>query len=104
MLRKIILASLFTLACASAFATDTPALDKREQNQQERIEQGVKSGELTKPEAHRLERSERRLERHEEKAKADGTVTPAERARLQHEASHTSKRIYRQKHDRQDRH
>ena len=107
MLRKVFFvwafAAAVTLNCAGAFAADTPALDKREQNQQARIDQGVQSGELTRPEEHRLERSENRLQRHEDKAKSDGTVTPAERARLQHEANRTSKRIYRQKHDRQER-
>ena len=32
---------------------ETPVIDKREQNQKERIKQGVKSGELTKKEARR---------------------------------------------------
>ena len=102
MLRVSIVASLLSLACVAASA-DTPRLDKREANQQQRIEQGVKSGELTKPEAKRLERSERRLERHEDRAEADGVVTARERARLHNEADRTSARIYRQKHDRQDR-
>ena len=35
------------------------------------------------------------------KAKSDGVVTPAERAKLQREENRTSRDIYRQKHDEQ---
>jgi hypothetical protein len=82
----------------------TPGLDQREHRQAQRIRQGVHSGELTRPETRRLVRGEARLHRHEAAAKADGVVTARERARLQHEANVESKRIYRQKHDAQDRH
>ena len=37
----------------------------------------------------------------ENRAKSDGVVTARERARLQHAQNVESKRIYRQKHDRQ---
>ena len=102
MIRKILIALSLGALFSTALA-DTPVLDKREANQKARIEQGVKSGELTKPEAHRLARSENRLERHENHAAADGVVTARERERLHHEANRTSARIFRQKHDRQDR-
>lgn len=102
MLRQTILAAALTVATSIAFA-DTPKLDRREANQEQRIEQGVNSGELTKPEANRLERSENRLDRHENHAEADGHVTAGERARLHREADRDSARIYRQKHDRHTR-
>ena len=81
----------------------TPGLDQREHHQAQRIRQGVRSGELTRPETRRLIRGEARLHRHEAIAKSDGVVTARERARLQHEANVESRRIYRQKHDGQDR-
>ena len=40
---------------ALAQTTSTPRIDKRQENQERRIDQGVKSGELTKKEAARLE-------------------------------------------------
>ena len=40
---------------ALAQTTSTPRIDKRQENQERRIDQGVKSGELTKQEAARLE-------------------------------------------------
>ncbi len=91
------------LAGGSVLAAETPVLDKREANQEKRIEQGKASGELTNREAARLEHAGDRLETNEAKAKADGKVTARERARLQREASRTSKRVAKQKHDAQSR-
>jgi hypothetical protein len=89
---------------APVFAGDqTPGLDQRQQNQAERIGQGVQSGELTRPETRRLLRGQRELRRDERAAKSDGVVTAGERARLQREASVQSHRIARQKHDGQRR-
>ncbi len=92
-----VLSSVITI-CSIA-QDKTPNLDKREKRQSKRIEQGVKSGELNNREAARLNRQEARLNANEAKAKADGVVTPKERAKLQHEANRTSRHIYKQKHD-----
>ena len=87
----------------SALAQSTPSVDRREHRQQRRIRHGVRSGELTRREARRLEAQQARTRRMEHRAKADGTVTRRERARLQHRENRTSRRIYRQKHDNQNR-
>ena len=79
----------------------TPGVDKRQANQQQRIEQGVKSGELTAKEAARLEKGQEHVQKMEDKAKADGKVTAKERERLQHAQNQQSKQVYREKHDRQ---
>ena len=79
----------------------TPGIDKRQEMQQKRIDQGVKSGELNQKEAARLERRQERIQNMEDKARADGTVTRKERGRIHHAQDQESKRIYRQKHDRQ---
>lgn len=79
----------------------TPGVDKRQANQQQRIDQGVKSGELTGKEAARLEKGQERIQTMEDKAKADGKVTPKERERLQKAENRESRRIAREKHDRQ---
>ncbi len=104
--RSAILAvsGLVITALGATFAsagTRTPGLDRREHNQAARIHQGVRSGELTRPETRRLVAGEARLRFHEARAKADGDVSRAERLRLQAEASRMSARIYRQKHDAQ---
>jgi uncharacterized membrane protein YebE (DUF533 family) len=85
----------------SVFAqTATPKLDQREANQQQRINQGVATGQLTPREANNLQRRENKLNANEARAKADGVVTPAERRRLQREANHNSRKIYHKKHNR----
>ena len=102
MFRKLAFAALLTAVAVPAMA-DTPRLDAREHNQRQRIGQGIRSGELTRPEARRLIRGEVRLHRHERIARSDGVVTRAERYRLEQHADRMSRRIYVQKHDRQDR-
>ena len=79
----------------------TPGLDKRQANQQKRIEQGVDSGQLTKKEAVRLEKREGKLEADKLVAMADGKVTVKERKKLRREANKDSQAIYKQKHDKQ---
>ncbi len=95
------------LVLLSVSATFANAGDRRahERNrlQQNRIEQGVGSGELTKPEARRLERGERHIKKMEKKAEADGQVTDKEKARIEKAQDVESKRIYREKHDDQKR-
>lgn len=107
MSKTLALAATAVLTVASVLVTTasagTPALDQRQQNQAQRIRQGVRSGELTRPETRRLVHGQRELRRDERAAKADGVVTARERAGLQHEANQQSRRIHRQKHDAQDR-
>lgn len=97
-----VLATIGVLAIDSAVA-DTPGFDQRQANQRERIVDGVESGELTRRETQRLVRGQVHLNRVERRAEADGQVTARERARLHREANQQSRRIYRQKHDRQSR-
>ncbi len=79
----------------------TPGIDKRQDNQQKRIDQGVQSGQLDSKEAARMDKGQARVDRIEDKAKSDGVVTKDERRRLHHAQNNESKRIHRQKHDRQ---
>jgi len=103
MLRNALVLSVILAAPVLARATETPAVDQAQQNQRARIEQGVGSGELTVPETRHLARQQVRLQRHEAAAKSDGVVTPRERHALRHDARHSSRSVYRQKHDGQKR-
>ena len=87
-----------TAAMASA-QTATPRIDRREARQEARIHQGVRSGELTRGEAMRLQRGERHINRMEGRAKADGVVTLRERERIGRAQNIESRRIYRLKHN-----
>ncbi len=79
-------------------------INSRERNQQQRIRQGIRSGELTRHEVLRLERQQARIRFNEARARhSGGAFTSRERARIQRQLNHSSRKIYRQKHDRQDR-
>ena len=80
-----------------------PKINQRQENQKDRIHQGVKSGELTKQETARLKAEEARIRANEKRAKADGKLTEKERKRLEKELNKASHDIYKQKHDNQDR-
>lgn len=87
---------------ALAFAqANTPRVDQRQANQEQRIDQGVASGSLTQREANRLDRGQQHVDNMENRAKSDGVVTRGERARLHQAQEVQSRRIYAQKHDRQ---
>ena len=77
----------------------TGDIDARRANQEQRIEQGVRSGELTRGEYFRLETEQARIRQLERQAKADGYVSPAERARLRQAQDDASRHIYHEKHD-----
>jgi len=97
-----------TLAVAAAFALpalaqtqSTPRIDQRQANQERRIEQGEKSGALTKKEAKKLEKGQAHVQKMQTKAEADGKVTKKERAKIEQAQNTQSRKIYRQKHDKQ---
>ncbi|HEU5137416.1 MAG TPA: hypothetical protein VFU13_19900 [Steroidobacteraceae bacterium] len=91
------------MVMAGTANADTPRYDARQHNQRARIVNGVQNGELTLRETRRLAGGQVHLNRVERRAEADGVVTGRERAHLQHEANQQSRRIYRQKHDAQER-
>jgi hypothetical protein len=82
-------------------ATNTPAVDQRQANQERRIDQGIARGELSQHEANRLNKQQDHINNIEEKAKSDGVVTKKERARLGAAQSRASRHIAKEKHDRQ---
>lgn len=97
-------ALVFALAApAIAQTASTPRIDARQERQAERIEQGRQSGALTEKEAARLEKGQARIQRMEDKAVADGKVSAKERRRIEHAQDVQSRKIRRQKHDKQHR-
>jgi hypothetical protein len=74
---------------------------KRAENQQDRIAQGVKSGQLTAGEAAHLERNEAKINQQiaaDRKANG-GKLTPEERKQINKEQNRESRQIYRAKHN-----
>ncbi|GFE84077.1 hypothetical protein GCM10011487_60770 [Steroidobacter agaridevorans] len=80
-----------------------PGVNGRQQNQHQRVRQGVRSGELTRRETRNLAESQRDIRQLERAYKSDGQLTRAERVDLHHEQNQASRDIYKQKHDAQDR-
>ena len=102
---KFVTAAVIAAFALPAFSqtTSTPRIDQRQKQQQQRIDQGVKSGELNRKEAERLQKGQARIQKMENKAMADGKMTPKERAKIEKAQDRESKRIFREKHDKQQR-
>jgi hypothetical protein len=75
---------------------------KRAENQQDRIAQGIKSGQLTAGEAGHLENKEAKInqEVRNDRAANGGKLTPQERAQVNRQQNRVSRPIYRDKHNR----
>ncbi len=103
-MKKIISTAIAATALSVGFAAhaaDPAPVIQRDVNQQQRIEQGLKSGELNTKEAARLERGEAKIDNMEKKALSDGNMSAAEKARIERAQNAESKKIYSEKHDAQ---
>src|SRR4029077_17773824 len=72
---------------------------QRDVNQQERIEQGLQSGQLSTREAGQLERGQQRIDRVEAKDLRNGSISPAEQTRLNSMENRESRAVYGDKHN-----
>src|SRR5271166_4673864 len=75
-------------------------VNAREQNQQDRIANGVKNGTMSPGQAARVEGREQHIENQEkaDMAAHNGHLTKAEQKQLNREQNRTSKQIYKDKH------
>jgi hypothetical protein len=105
---KLALIAVLTLAPAAIFAQATPTpgqhdydINQRKENQQDRVAQGVKSGQLTPGETSRLEHQEAGINKEERgmRAQDNGHLTQADRKVLHQQQNQESRRIYRAKHN-----
>lgn len=76
---------------------------KRQVKQHKRINQGVKSGTLTKKETTNLKLQQGDIRRTKRQAKADGVVTRKEKARIVHKQNKANRNIHRKKHNQRTR-
>jgi hypothetical protein len=86
---------------ASAIAQTTASETQRNINQQTRIEEGLKSGELNTREAARLEQQQSKVNRDQARALQDGKLTAEEKAKIQAEQNKVSQNIKQEKSDAQ---
>lgn len=102
---KMFFAALFLMGFTLTMQaqTATPKVTKTQVKQQKRIKQGVKSGELTKKEAVKLEVQQKHIQKTKKQAKADGVVTRKEKRQLKRQQKRADNNIKHQKHDAQKR-
>jgi F0F1-type ATP synthase membrane subunit b/b' len=86
------------LICSNLFAAP-PTILERIGKQQKRIDVGIANGELTRAEAKTLQENLNWIRSEALRLKADGRLTPRERARLHRLLDRNSKMIYRKKHN-----
>ncbi len=74
-------------------------MTQRDLNQQDRIEQGLQSGQLSTREAGQLEKDESRVDKLEARDLANGKLSPQETARINAAQNRVSNQIYADKHN-----
>jgi hypothetical protein len=90
-----------TTSSGTADASKPPTIQDRKENQQDRIAQGIGSGQLTPGETKNLETKEAGLNKEERNMRAadDGHLTAADRDKLNNQQNHLSNQIYDDKHN-----
>jgi hypothetical protein len=104
-MKTLLLTAMVAGLCTVALPAQTVApkgkIAQRKENQQDRIAQGVKSGQLTAGETARMERKESNLNRETrtDRAANGGKLTPGEKADVNRQQNRLSKDIYKDKHN-----
>lgn len=100
------LAAIFSVASISAMADGhrhlknrDPGVNARQHHQGHRINQGVRSGELTRSETRGLVEERHDIRAQERDYKSDGVMTRDERKDMHQDLNNLSKDIYNEKHD-----
>ncbi len=99
--KKLALATALILAPAALLAQSGQEIQHRKFEQQHRIHQGERDGQLTRREGYRLERQEHRINREERgmRYRDHGHLTRVDRRILNHQQNRESRRIYRDRHE-----
>lgn len=83
----------------SAAPIHDPYVNAHQHRQHERIQQGVRSGQLTRSETRELANQQRSLRQQELSYKSDGVMTQNERQDMRQDQHSASQDVYTQKHD-----
>jgi hypothetical protein len=86
---------------SSTQSPSDPSIAQRKENQQDRIANGIKSGQLTAGETSNLETKEAAIngETRADRAANGGKLTTAEKTQINNQQNHLSKQIYQDKHN-----
>ena len=107
-IKSAILGAILVLAPAAATFAQTATtaappqtINQRKTDQQDRIGNGVKSGQLTARETSHLEHQEAGINKEERgmRAQDNGKLTRQDRKTINHQQNQESRRIYRDKHN-----
>lgn len=99
------LTALATVAAAPLAAQAAPwqSVNQRQANLEQRINQGIRSGQITRPEAARLRGEFRSISRLEASYRRSNGLSMRERADLDARFDRLSRQVMAEKHDRHDR-
>jgi hypothetical protein len=98
---KLALIATLSLTTAALSAQTSQEISQRKDNQQQRIANGVQSGQLTAGETAHLEKQESAIN-HEERnmrAQDNGHLTQADKSLINKQQNQESRRIYNDKHN-----
>jgi len=106
MFTKALVATALLASLVAPLAASAGEVEQRIDNQQSRINQGVRSGSLTYGEYHRLDGGLDRVqaERNRDLRRDDGHLTAAQHNQLNRQENNLSDRIYFDKHNRARQH
>lgn len=84
---------------ADTSAKREAVIDKRKENQEKRIQEGVKNGQLNQAEVQKLEKKQARVQKLEDKAKADGQIDGKEFKKIEKAQNKVSRQIKHKRHN-----
>jgi|GEM_PF-886438 len=94
---KLILGIMLLIGLS--IGANAQSLRGKDRAQHQRIEQGRRSGALTRGEAHRLSKQQRHMHRQYQRYRRDGHMSRGERRHLAYEQHRANRNIYRYKHN-----
>ena len=103
MTKLLLIFALVSSLVGTALAQHAPRAARRQSAQKARIAEGVQSGDLTRRETEKLAVEQANIKATKQAAKADGVVTPLEKATIERKQDRASRHIRREKNDRQHR-
>lgn len=100
MLRQIAIVAAGAMLAASVFA-QAPEVNQREKDQQNRVANGVRSGQLTAGETQQIEHNQAQIKRqiHNDRQTNGGALTSQQKTQVNQEDNRLSGRIYNDKHN-----
>lgn len=98
-MRKIIFMASLLGAVLVGQVASAQTIGERQQNQRQRIRQGMQQGDLTRQEGTRLKMQQARIQGNRQMAMADGRFTPRERGFIRGQQRRAGYNIYNSRHN-----